>query len=129
MNERQDTDKIEQRSKAMFDDSVDNLSAHIRSRLNQARQAALAELNDTEGVRWDQWMPAGAAALAVVLAVMVWVSQPMEQSVPVETPVAAMDDLDILLEGDDLEMLAELDFYLWLEDQPELEMLEPEEDV
>ena len=129
MNERQDTDKIEQRSKAMFDDSVDNLSAPIRSRLNQARQAALAELNDTEGVRWDQWMPAGAAALAVVLAVMVWVSQPMEQSVPVETPVAAMDDLDILLEGDDLEMLAELDFYLWLEDQPELEMLEPEEDV
>jgi hypothetical protein len=39
--------------------------------------------------------------------------------------VAALDDLELLLAEDEFEMLEELEFYAWLEEQPELENPEP----
>ncbi len=128
MNERHDKERFERRAKELFDESVEDLDGHLRSRLNQARHMALAELDEKSAVRWNQWMPAGAVALATVLAVMLWVNQPVEKAEKA-SPMAALDDLDIMLEDEDLEMLAELDFFLWLEDQPELDFAESNGDV
>ena len=50
---------------------------------------------------------AGAAAV-LVLAVSVWWTQPRGVAPPLE-------DLQLLSAGDDLPLMQELDFYLWLE--------------
>jgi hypothetical protein len=42
--------------------------------------------------------------------------------------VAALGDLELLLAEDEFEMLEELEFYAWLEEQPELEVREPADD-
>ena len=49
---------------------MDGLDGETRSRLNQGRQQALAEVT-TGGFRWMQWAPAGGLAAAAVLAVVV----------------------------------------------------------
>jgi hypothetical protein len=42
--------------------------------------------------------------------------------------VAALDDLELMLAEDEFDMLEELEFYAWLEEQPELEVPEPADD-
>ena len=52
-----------EQAKALFDESVDGLDAASQSKLNQARQAAVAELR-SDSVRlgrWNQWVPATGA--------------------------------------------------------------------
>jgi hypothetical protein len=58
---------------------------------------------------------------AAVLAVAVFWGNPQAPVDPVAS--AALTDLDILLEGEELDLLEELEFYAWLLAQPEL--LEP----
>jgi hypothetical protein len=108
-NETVDFTKLEQRAREVFDVSVDGLGAHERSRLNQARQTATAELERSRAPLWRTWAPAAALAGAVLVAVVLWrapdvgapaarqaqaVAQPVE---PVEL-VAAGDDLDLVTE-------------------------------
>jgi hypothetical protein len=114
--------QLARRTKRLFDDSVAGLDAATRSRLNRARQRALAELAPakTSGWRWSL-VPAGGVAVAAVMALLlVW--QP-QQEPPTEAglqQVAALGDLEILLGEEDLEMLnQEIEFYGWLEEQPE----------
>jgi hypothetical protein len=97
--------ELEERAKRAFDASADAIDAATRSRLTQAR------------------FPAGAAAAALVVTLALW------QTTTVTTPelaVAAVDDLEILLGEEDLEMLEELEFYAWLEEQPEFDAATPE---
>ena len=126
MNERrtEHTD-LEQRAKRVFDDSVGAIDAATRSKLTQARHRALQELESKRRSSW--WLvpgirsplaPAGAlAAVALVALLVMWRGE-----APPPTAVAApVADLDILLGEEDLEMLDEdLEFYAWLEEQPEL---------
>ena len=61
---------FERRSKALFDESVEQLNGNLRSRLNQARHAALAQAQGSRTRRF--WVPAaGLTAAAVVAAVLV----------------------------------------------------------
>jgi hypothetical protein len=109
---------FERRTKRVFDDSVAALDAATRSRLTQARHRALEERQVVRGGGW-RWalMPAGAvAATALVAWFTVWQAPPARDAVQ----SAALDDLEILLSEEDLEMLdEELEFYGWLEEQPE----------
>lgn len=126
MNERrtEETD-LERRAKRAFDDSVGAIDAATRSKLTQARHRALQELE--HGRRSSWWLvpgiksplaPAGAlAAVALAALLLVWRGEPP----PMTAVVAPIADLDILLGDEDLEMLDEdLEFYAWLEQQPEL---------
>jgi hypothetical protein len=61
--------------------------------------------------------PLGAVA-AAVLAVAIFWQGPAAPVAPVGT--AALSDLDILLEGAELELFEDLEFYAWLLEQPEL---------
>jgi hypothetical protein len=118
MNEPLDTrrdgnDPIVDKAKALFDDSVDSLDAATLSRLNQGRHRALAELERRGSISpWLQWLPATGIAAAVILAVIVMRGP---ESVDVVTEAATALDFEMLLEEDSLEMLEELEFYLWLE--------------
>jgi ferric-dicitrate binding protein FerR (iron transport regulator) len=120
MNERNDErdSAFEKRAKELFDDSVAGLDAATRSRLNRARQRALEELAAPR----RQWLwtlaPAGAVAAAAAVAWFVaW--QPAPQPAA-DMQLATLSDLEILLGEEDLEMLdEEIDFYGWLEEQPE----------
>ena len=108
---------FERRTKRVFDDSVAALDAATRSRLTQARHRALEERASRDrGWRWSL-VPAGTvAATALVAWLVVWQSPPANDAVQ----AAPLSDLEILLGEEDLEMLdEELEFYGWLEEQPE----------
>jgi hypothetical protein len=112
-------DGFEQRTKRLFDDSVAGLDAATRSRLTRARHRAIEELAPAK-VRW-RWslVPAGGVAVAAALAVLLFV-QPRPQPVP-GLQAAQIGDLEILFSEEDLQMLDEdIEFYGWLEEQPEL---------
>jgi hypothetical protein len=106
------------RARELFDESVENIDAAARSRLTQARCAALAE-SGRHRFRAGSWLPAGALAAAAVLAVVFW-SGPEASFRPLPVFAAApAEDLDLLAVGDDLDMLGEdAEFYAWVAGNP-----------
>ncbi len=110
---------LERGTKQLFDASVAGLDAATRSRLTRARHRALEELAPTtaRGWRWSL-VPAGGVAVAAVMA-WLFVGQPAPPSDAGMT-TASLGDLELLLDETDPEMLnEELEFYGWLEEQPE----------
>ncbi len=102
-------------SKALFDGSVENLDGATRARLRAARERALEELTPRTrfgGARL--WIPAAAAAALVALVTLPLVER---NGTGAESGFESMvvTDLEILLGEEDLEMLAELEFYEWLD--------------
>jgi hypothetical protein len=115
-----EADQLAQRSRALLDASVDNLDAHTRSRLTQARHAALAVAEQRRG-SWlpSSWLPAGALAAAAVVAVALWMGQPGIPSAPRAVPATTMaatavEDVEIYATNDAIELFAEdPEFYEW----------------
>src|SRR5690606_34469239 len=123
---RHDDTKLERRTKALFDDSVRNLDGAARARLAEARARALEELAPRARPFARDWRLAAAgalaalalAALALALYLVPWRTEP---PAPPAMQAGVLDDLELLL-TEDIEMFeAELEFYAWLEEQPELE--------
>ncbi|MCG8435437.1 MAG: hypothetical protein MJA83_15550 [Gammaproteobacteria bacterium] len=112
MNTQQE-DQLAARAKQEFEQSVAELDAHVLSRLNRARQAAVQEAARSKVIRFrNTWAPAAVftlAALAITTAVL-WRGVPPE-------PAAEPDvELEILLSGENLELYEELEFYTWLDE-------------
>jgi hypothetical protein len=113
-------DSLEGRSRALFEGSVENLDMRIRSRLTQARHAAL-ESAAARGPAWlprrAWWMPAAGVTAAAVLGVALWIgSPPGPHAVSLADAQPSLEDLDIVAfsdgSGDAMEMLQDdLDFY------------------
>ena len=116
-DENEGSSKFERRAKRAFDDSVAALDAATRSKLTQARYRALEEQDSARGRGWrSSLLPAGTVAAAALVALLVMWQQP-DTNRPVQ---AELNDLEILLGEEDLEMLdEEIEFYSWLEAQPE----------
>jgi hypothetical protein len=121
MSERQDDARdaaLERRARELFDASVVGLDAETRSSLSRARRAAVAGLEARRRPAWQWWVPAAAAASAALIAVLLWRSPddavpPVAQSINGE----ALDALELVAAGDDLELVAEdLAFYEWLDE-------------
>ncbi len=64
--------EIERRARALFGESVEALDAETRSRLNRARQAAVAEARRARPQAWRQWLPLAAAASVALVAIVLW---------------------------------------------------------
>lgn len=113
MNVNDRNEDIESLARGVFDESVERVDGATRSRLTQARHAALAEL-ERPRFRFASWVPAGALAGAAVLAVMVW-TQPGPGGAPEPVLAAApADDFELLTLGEDLDLLEEdVEFYAW----------------
>jgi hypothetical protein len=118
-DEKTARDGFEQRTKQLFDDSVSGLDAATRSRLTRARHRALEELQPSKA-RWRwSFVPAGGVAVAAALAVLLFVHPRPQTEAGLQA--SSLGDLEILFSEEDLQMLDEdIEFYGWLEEQPEL---------
>jgi len=118
----QDNNAFETRSRALFQDSVDGLDMRMRSRLTQARNAAL---NDASQSRrswlfgWKMWAPAAGVTAAAVLGVGLWVGSPIghQAAILADTTQSNFEDLDLVASTDEgstdaMEMLQDdIEFY------------------
>jgi hypothetical protein len=115
---------LEERSRALFHESVESVDMRTRSRLNQARQAAVAAVDGERRRAWLLRMPvltsAGGFAAAAVLGVALWFGGPLSQH-PAAPTESTFEDLDLVAStdegaGDAVEMLQDdVDFYDWAE--------------
>jgi hypothetical protein len=111
--------QFERNSRAVLEESVRRIDGRTRSRLNQARHAALA----AAGTRRRAWWPgftmmpaAGAVAAALLVAVVLWHREPAGT-----TPIAldgqhpAVEDMELLTDNDSIDLMEEWDgsFYEW----------------
>mgnify|MGYP001225611837 FL=1 len=107
---------FELRARAAFDASVDSLDAATRSRLNQARQRALAARRPGPALPSLGW-GVGATAAAALLAVALWTGPgpgPTVQQPATAVAQAEVFDLLATMAEDDLDLLGEdLEFYAW----------------
>lgn len=111
---------LEERARRAFDHSVEALDAATLSRLNRARHAALA--GDGGDRVAPGWKPVAAAAAVAVLAVALWLGQMPDEPVAERETVVAVaaeeaEDLEIVLQEENLDMLAELEFYDWVDSE------------
>ena len=114
MNE-EEMRELERKSRAAFDASVEAGDAATRSRLARARATALTELRHPGLGRATPWLPAGAAAAALVAAFL-W--QREEAVEPMTQGPVAYEDLDIVAGGEDFDLLGEdADFVAWAAEQ------------
>jgi anti-sigma-K factor RskA len=106
--------EFEQRTRAVLEDSVSRLDGRTRSRLTQARYAALEQGRRSQRLWWRAFAPAGAVAAAAVLAIALWVGRP-----GLDAPLSAsqpFDDLELLADNDAFDLAedsVDLDFYEW----------------
>jgi hypothetical protein len=110
---------LEERSRALFQDSVERIDMRTRSRLTQARHAALEAAERARPRSWFLRLPvltsAAGVAAAAVLGVSLWVHAPVALHGTVAADAANFEDLDIVAASDsNVEMLQDdLDFYAW----------------
>jgi hypothetical protein len=111
--------------------SADELDAHTLSRLNRARQHALAEY-DRHGTRpstlrgWQAGLGAVAVCATAFVAVALWVGRvpgPVppgpEAATPLSVGTEPASDLEVVLvEDENPEMIENLEFYDWLDPDP-----------
>lgn len=110
-------DPFEERSRELFDDSVERLDARTRSRLNQARQRALDEVKKGSTRRYWLAAPLGGLAAAALIA-LILVRPGGEVVAPgSEEGAMALDDFDIVADADSFELIQDVEFYSWLPDQ------------
>jgi hypothetical protein len=114
----EELDRLEERSRTLFHDSVEGLDMRIRSRLTQARSAAIeAAARRPWFVRLGAWTPAGVTAAALLGAVL-WLGSPMGHHVATTADTQLnLEDLDLVASSDEgsadaMEMLQDdIDFY------------------
>jgi len=114
---RQESEFIE-RARRVFRDSVRGLDGETRAKLAAARESAVEAAAGPRFRPWSVGMRlAPAGAVAALLAVLIW--QGVNAPVEIESPTM-ISDLDLLLEGEELDLFEELEFYAWLSEQPEM---------
>lgn len=106
-------DALARRARELFDQSVEELDAATLSRLNRSRHEALERASGT-GSRFlpRRWLPVTGLATAAAVALLV-VTLDRGELEPVRSEAAS--DFEILLEGDEFEMLEDLEFYTWMD--------------
>jgi hypothetical protein len=117
--------EFERNARALLEESVRRIDGRTRSRLNQARHAALeAAAAPRRGGFWRRFalMPAaGAAAAAVLVAIVMWPRDLQRPELPLlEAPHsvaehAGVEDIDLLADGEAMELMEGEDgsFYEW----------------
>jgi hypothetical protein len=123
--DEQPRDSFEERAKALFHDSVDGLDFAMRSRLTQARNAAI----EAASAHRRSWFfrigvltPAAGVTAAAILGVFLWLGSPLSQhAVTVADGQSNFEDLELVASadegsGDPMDMLQDdIEFYDWAE--------------
>lgn len=112
-----ETAEFEARTRAALLASAENLDGHTRSKLTQARYAAL-EAAKRKPKFWQtapgRWLvPASGATAAAVLAVVLSFNPARFES-DAHHGATVFEDLEIVASDDSLELYQDMDFYTWL---------------
>jgi len=118
---------FERHSRQALEESVLRIDGRVRSRLNQARQAAVEAASVRRRPLFSRFFTlvptAGAAAAAVLVTLVLWHRGPQ-----IELPIVAesahpAEDLDLLADGEGLDLVQDGDgsgsFYEWAAEQTE----------
>lgn len=118
MHERDSGKNLEEQARRLYRESAAGLDTETRARLARSRGTALQAGPRLVDSRW--WIPAVATAGAAAVALAVVLNtgggdEPLE--------IAAVTDdveaVELLLATESLDMLSDLDFYLWLDAEPD----------
>jgi hypothetical protein len=108
---------FERNARTVLEASVQRIDARTRSRLNQARHAALEAAARPQRRLFGSFtlMPAAGAAAAVLAAVMLWHYQGAGSPVVADSQHLAVEDMDLLADSDALDLVEQGDgsFYEW----------------
>jgi len=115
--------EFERNARVVLEEGVRRIDARTRSRLNQARHAALAAAGGRRRAWWSSFtlMPAaGAVAAALLVAVVLWHREPAvtaPQALDGQHP--AVEDMELLTDNDSIDLMEEWDgsFYEWAASQ------------
>jgi hypothetical protein len=118
--------EFERSARVVLEESVRRIDARTRSRLNQARHAALEAAGSRRRFSWRglTLMPAaGAAAAALLVAFVLW-QRPAQLPVsaaPEAQRAAVAEDVDLLTDNDSIDLMEGWDgsFYEWAAAQSE----------
>jgi hypothetical protein len=112
---------FEARSRELFQESVEVMDMRVRSRLTQARHAALDAAAAAQRRPWwlrtGTWIPAAGVTAAALLGAVLWFGLPTGNHGLTAADQPSLEDLDMVAStdegaGDALEMLQnDLDFY------------------
>jgi hypothetical protein len=112
--------EFEQRARALLLQSAEQLPGAVRSRLTQARYAALAARRLRAPSFARRWAPAGAAVAAVLALLVLYVPYGRNAA---ENPVAnaGLEDIELLTDNDAVPLNGDqdvdYDFYEWAADE------------
>ncbi len=109
---------LEKRARALYGQAMEGLDPATRASLAAARERAVGAAAPAPRRGW--MLPAGAVAgaAAIGLAVVMSARNPADfGQMASEDPAA--EDMELLLATENLDMLSELDFYLWLDTEPD----------
>ena len=110
--------ELERNARLVLEESVRRIDGRTRSRLNQARHAALAAAGARRRAWWGfPLMPtAGAVAAALLVAVVLWQREPQgTPPVALDGQHAGVEDMELLTDNDSIDLIEEWDgsFYEW----------------
>jgi len=112
---------LQGRARAAYQRESGAVQQEIRERLALARREALAAASPRAsgfGGGMPVWLPIGATAVAVATLALVLTQRNHEGDYAELAQTApTAEDMEILLGDEDFELLDNLDFYLWLEEQ------------
>lgn len=110
--------ELERRAREVFDQNVEQIPRDIRTKLAQARARALDEMDAPRRRHWKAWGSATTAVAAGAAAVAIVMSRPQRDADQLQN-AASLEDLELLATTEEFEMMDELEFYAWVEDQSE----------
>jgi anti-sigma-K factor RskA len=111
--------EFEQRASAVLEGSITRVNARVRSRLTQARHAALEEIATGRRSSWHgpMLMPATGVVAAVALVALVLSAhfRTSHTVSPADGSQAAFEDIELLADSDGLDLVENWDsgFYEW----------------
>lgn len=113
MTDKHSEQQFVSRIREALDQSAEQLAPGVRSRLSRMRHEAAALHAERQAPRKSWRWAAGLAAASVVAVLMLMLpfNRPAEK-----TPLAVIDDMEILASSDPLEIYEDMEFYSWLSD-------------
>jgi hypothetical protein len=116
--------EFEQHARAVLEDSVLRTDGRVRSRLNQARYAAVeaASRRPSFWRRFSLMPAAGAVAAATLVAFVLWPHSHPGDSIEGARGTGTVEDLDLLADSDALDLVSSEEaeggaFYEWAVEQ------------
>lgn len=111
----EDRKRVEEKARADYRAAISGIDPKVSERLASARRRAVLEGRPAGPIRW--MLPAGAAA-AIAAGLIIGLPD-ADPEYPELVATDAVEDMELLLADESLEMIEELDFYLWLDVEPD----------